>query len=186
MKNLMKKMSIKRKIKSFKSKQLKKKFISCGTNVDVPYNTAFGDFNIIVGNDVFIGPGCRLMSNSAPIIIGNHVMFGPNVTIITSDHRTDVIGRLMKGIPSSEQLPKNKGKVEFKGDNWVGANSTILKGVTINRGAVIAAGSVVTKEVPAYSIVGGNPAKVIKYRFKEDEIIKHEKMLEETGVSFEY
>ena len=55
-------------------------------------------------------------------------------------------------------------------DVWVGANSVILKGVTIHDGAIIGAGSVVTKDVPAYAVVAGNPAKVIKYRFKEEDI----------------
>ena len=60
---------------------------------------------------------------------------------------------------------------------WVGANVTILKGVTIGRGSVVAAGAVVTRSCPPYSIVGGVPARVIKPRFTAEEIAKHEKLL---------
>ena len=67
--------------------------------------------------------------------------------------------------------------VIFEGDNWIGANSTILKGVTIGKGAVVAAGSVVSKDVMPYSIVGGVPARIIKMRFNENEMQKHEQLL---------
>lgn len=66
----------------------------------------------------------------------------------------------------------------FAGDNWIGANSTILKGVTVGEGAVVAAGALVNKNVPPYAIVGGVPARVIKMRFTEDEIAKHKKLIE--------
>jgi acetyltransferase-like isoleucine patch superfamily enzyme len=65
---------------------------------------------------------------------------------------------------------------------WCGCNVTILKGCHIGKGAVVAAGSVVTKNVPPYAIVGGNPAKVIKYRFNEEQIKEHERILRERGI----
>ena len=70
-------------------------------------------------------------------------------------------------IAVTEKLPENDQDVVFEGDNWIGANVTILKGVTIGEGAVIAAGSVVNKVVPSYSVVGGVPARVIRMRFTE-------------------
>ena len=60
---------------------------------------------------------------------------------------------------------------------WIGANVTILKGVTIGRGSVVAAGAVVTRSCPPYSIIGGVPARVIRQRFTEEEIAKHESLL---------
>lgn len=66
----------------------------------------------------------------------------------------------------------SKGAIEIKDDVWIGYNSLILSGVTIGQGAVIAAGSVVVKDVPPYAIVGGNPAKIIKYRFEREIIDK--------------
>ena len=67
--------------------------------------------------------------------------------------------------------------VVIEGDSWIGINVTILAGVTIGRGSVIAAGAVVTKSCPPYSIIGGIPAKVLKYRFSIDEVLEHEKLL---------
>ena len=65
-----------------------------------------------------------------------------------------------------------KGKIIVKDDVWIGMSVLILSGITIGQGAVIAAGSVVTKDVPPYAIVGGNPAKILKYRFSSEIIEK--------------
>ncbi len=73
----------------------------------------------------------------------------------------------MKSIGDDEKLPENDQDIILEGDNWIGANAIILKGVTIGYGSIVAAGAVVTKSVPPYSIVGGVPAKVIKPRFPE-------------------
>jgi len=67
-------------------------------------------------------------------------------------------------VTDSEKSPDNDKDVVFEGDNWVGANATILKGVTVGKGSVISAGAVVTHDVPPYAIVGGVPAKVIRMR----------------------
>lgn len=105
-------------------------------------------------------------------------MFGPGVTIITGDHRTDVVGKYMIEIKDTEKMPENDMDVVIEDDVWLGANSVILKGVTIGRGSVIASGAVATKSVPPYSIVGGVPAKVLKARFTEQEIEQHEAILQ--------
>ena len=68
--------------------------------------------------------------------------------------------------------PACKGDISIENDVWVGATSTIMSGVKISNGAVIGGGSVVTKDVPPYAIVVGNPAKVVKYRFNEEQIDK--------------
>ena len=67
----------------------------------------------------------------------------------------------------------------LRGGSWIGCNVTILKGCTIGRGAVVAAGSVVTKNIPPYSIAAGIPARVIKYRFSPAEIELHESILKQ-------
>ena len=77
---------------------------------------------------------------------------------------------------SKEKLPENDAPVIIEDDVWTGANVTILKGVTIGRGSVIAAGAVVTKSFPHYSIIGGVPAKLIKMRFTPEEIVEHERL----------
>lgn len=108
-----------------------------------------------IGKDVGINSYCFLQGN---IKIGNHVMIAPHVSIFAGMH-----GFNRKDIPMKHQGYKSKGIV-IGDDVWVGANSVILDGVNIGSGAIIAAGSVVTESVEAYSIVGGNPAKFIRKR----------------------
>lgn len=128
----------------------------CGKDVTIGYNfKAYGIKNINMGNDVGIGPDNLMMSTRAKIYLGNHVMTGPNVSFVTGGHRYDIVGRTMKSIQDNEKLPENDQDIVLEGDNWIGANATILKGVTIGKGAIVAAGSVVTKDVPACCIVGG-------------------------------
>lgn len=134
------------------------KEVTIGKQCDITWE------NVYAGNDVHIGSGCRFLSTRAAIRIGDHVMFGPNVTIITGDHRIDILNKPMTQVTDREKRPEDDQDVVFEGDNWIGANATILKGITIGTGSVVAAGAVVTKDVPAYTIVGGVPAKVIKYR----------------------
>jgi serine acetyltransferase len=66
--------------------------------------------------------------------------------------------------------PSCKGDITIGSDVWIGAKSTIMSGVKIGHGAIVAAGALVTKDVEPYSVVGGNPAKHLKYRFKEEQI----------------
>lgn len=145
-------------------------FKRCGKHVQIDKNTKITYKNVSVGDHVSIGRNAEFMSTRAQIIIGDHVMFGPHVFMITGDHITDIKGRYMDEFTDDEKRPEDDQDIVLEGDNWIGANAIILKGVTIGKGAVIAAGSVVTKNVPPYSIVGGVPAKVIKYRFSDDEV----------------
>lgn len=91
------------------------------------------------------------------LTIGNHVMIAPYVTIITTNHR--YVTQFSKEQNYDEYKP-----VVIKDDVWIGERAIILPGVTISEGAIIGAGSIVTKDVPDYAVVGGNPAKVLKYR----------------------
>lgn len=84
----------------------------------------------------------------------------------------------MTTVTDNEKLPDNDKDVVFEGDNWIGANAIILKGVTVGKGSVVSAGAVVTHDVPPYAIVGGVPAKVIKYRFSNDEVAEHTELFE--------
>ena len=74
-------------------------------------------------------------------------------------------------------MPENDLPVVIEDDVWCGANVTILKGVTIGRGSAVAAGAVVTKSFPLYSIIGGVPARLLKMRFTPEQIEEHEKRL---------
>ena len=152
----------------------KAQFAECGDYVYVGHNCDFIPSHIHCGHHVHIGPHASFIASIAHIHIGNYVMFGPNVTIRGGDHRIDVIGKHIYDVGRAEKLPENDKDVIIEDGVWVGCNVTILKGVRVGKGAVVAAGSVVTKEVPSYAIVGGVPAKVLKYRFSTEEIQKHE------------
>lgn len=155
----------------------KKLMKHCGYNVYLRPSTSDikGLKNLSIGNYVSIPKGSVLYCTEAELRIGNKVIFGPKPTIITGDHRIDVLGKYI--IDSHEKSPNNDMPVIIEDDVWTGANVTILKGVTIGRGSVIAAGAVVTKSCPSYSIIGGVPAKIIKYRFTIDEVLAHEEKL---------
>ena len=151
---------------------------SCGRNVIIGRKTrAEGWKNIYVGNYVTLGVNTLILTTRAKVHIHDHVIFGPNVTIITGNHRTDYVGKFIDSVNDSDKLKSNDSDVIIEGDNWIGANAMILKGVTIGRGAIVGAGAVVTKDVNAYEIVGGVPAKNIGYRFANDDILKHEEIL---------
>lgn len=150
---------------------------SCGRGVSIGQGCKFTWNNVFIGNDVSIGPKALFICTRAKIIIGDHVMFGPQVTMITGGHRLDIVGRNMKSITDSEKLPENDIDIVLEGDNWIGANSIILKGVTVGEGAVVAAGAVVTQNIPPYSIWGGVPAKQIGMRFDEEAIERHKTIL---------
>ncbi|MBR2022007.1 MAG: CatB-related O-acetyltransferase [Clostridia bacterium] len=137
-----------------------------------------GSKNVFLGNNVSIGEDARFMCTRARIIMGDNIMFGPGVTCITGGHRMDVVGKPMISVTNEEKRPEDDRDIVLEGDNWIGANVTILRGVTVGEGSVIAAGAVVTKDVPPYSIVGGVPAKVIKMRFSEEELAEHKRLLQ--------
>ena len=133
--------------------------------------------NVTIGENVRLGREGYYLSAGAPIRFGDCVMTGPQVMFITGNHRTDLIGFRMIDVRGDMKTPENDQPIVVEDDVWTGARSTVLKGVTIGRGAVVAAGSVVTRSVPPYAIVGGVPAKVIKFRFTPEEIVEHEAMI---------
>ena len=145
---------------------LKRSFKSCGPNVTLGRQfEVVGAENISVGHDVYLGPGATLLTTRAKIMIGDYVMSGPNLTIITGDHRIDVLDRPMMTLSDDDKLPENDQDVVIGNDVWMGSGVTILKGVHVADHCVIAAGTVVTKDVmPEYSIWGGVPARCIGSR----------------------
>jgi len=131
--------------------------------------------NIYVGNNVSIGYSPVFMASLSKIRIGNNVMFGPNVTLVGGNHNTTVVGEFMTDV--HQKTENDDLGIIIEDDVWVGCNVTILRGVSIGRGAIIAADALVNKSVPPYSIVGGNPAKILKFRWDPDTILEHEKKL---------
>lgn len=124
------------------------------------------------GHHVQLGPHCYV---AADIHFGNYVLCASHVSFIgKNEHRYDCPGDTVWDSPRGKDEPTVVGN-----DVWIGHGSIIIGGVKIGDGAVIAAGSVVTKDVPPMTLVGGNPARVIKQRFKnESEIKKHRAYLE--------
>lgn len=121
---------------------------------------------ISVGDDVFVGPGAYLNSPLSTISIGDGVMIGPDVMMIGGNHNISEAG-----VPMCEvhhKRPTDDQPIRVESDVWIGARVTILKNVVIGRGSVIAAGSVVTRDVPPFVIAAGVPARVIRARFGEE------------------
>lgn len=141
---------------------------SCGRGVFLrPMSSDFkGLENMSIGEGTSIPKGATFYCTKAPLTIGKKVIFGPKPTIITGDHRIDIKDKYIIDITDDEKLPENDLPVTIEDGCWIGANVTILKGVTIGHDSVVAAGSVVTKSCEPYSIIGGVPAKLIKKRFE--------------------
>ena len=152
---------------------------SCGKGVYLrPMSSDLkGLENLSIGDGTSIPKGATFYCTKAPLTIGKKVIFGPKPTIITGDHRIDLKDKYIIDITDEEKLPENDQPVVIEDDVWTGANITILKGVTIGRGSVIAAGSVVTKSFPPYSIIAGVPARLIRKRFSEEDIRKNDELL---------
>ena len=140
-----------------------------------------GLWNLSVGDGTSIPKGSTIYCTDATCTIGKKVLFGPKPTIISGDHRIDILGKYIADVTVEEKFVDGVNvydqPVVIEDDVWCGANVTILKGVTIGHGSVVAADAVVTKSFPPYSIIGGIPAKLIKMRFTEEEIMEHERML---------
>ena len=154
---------------------LRSQFKQVGANVIFRPEDRFSFATISIGSNVFIGAGATFSASESEIVIQDKVMFGPNVTIMGGDHRSDVVGAYMFDV--KEKVSENDLPVLIETDVWIGANATILKGVTVGRGAIVAAGSVVIDDVAPYSIVAGVPARQVSERFVASDIERHEQML---------
>lgn len=135
--------------------------------------------NVRIGRYVSInGPATRISARKNNIYIGNFTSIASNVVIQEDYHKfnritTYFIEQNLFGKTNNNET-YSKGDIHIQEDVWIGSNSVILSGVTIGRGSIIGAGSIVTKNVPKYSIVAGNPARVIKSRFSDKTIKKLE------------
>jgi len=147
------------------------RFKQCGKNVVFNPFDRFSFQRITLGNDVYIGPGASISSAHSTIRIGSKVMMGPNVIFVGGNHNTELVGEYMYDIKKKEA--HHDRDITVKDDVWIGNRAMIMSGVTLNEGCIVAAGAVVTKNVPSYSVVGGIPAKVIKMRFEKEILESH-------------
>lgn len=115
-----------------------------------PFYTDFGK-NITIGKNVFINSGCHFQDQGG-ITIGDGTLIGHNVVLATVNHALE---------PSKNRL-NFYAPIHLEEHVWIGSNATVLAGVTIGKWSVVAAGAVVTKDVPPYTVVGGVPARIIK------------------------
>lgn len=127
----------------------------CGRNVNIERHALFSP-DVSLKDNSGIGIDCELYG---PISLGSDVMMGPEVVIYTSGHAHDRIDIPMRLQGASEIKPVSIGN-----DVWIGRRVMIMPGVTIGNGVIIGAGAVVTKDVPDYAVVGGVPARILRYR----------------------
>lgn len=135
----------------------------CGNNVWIGQGACFGDGSRRkLGENSTYGPNSDIYEYT---YMGNNIMMAKDVMIITRNHEFKNIC-----VPMNKQGDTSPRPVIIEDDVWIGARVIILPGVNIGKGAIIAAGAIVTRDVEPYSIVGGVPAKVIRYRLETDNM----------------
>lgn len=145
--------------KSIRAFLTKKIVDRTGDNINIEKGAVFSR-RLIIGNNSGLGVNCSAVG---PITIGDNVMVGPDVIIFTRNHRHDRTDK-----PMNEQGYEDYKEVKIGNDVWIGARAVIMPGVEVGNGVIIGACSVVTKDIPDYVVVAGNPAKIVKYRNKSN------------------
>lgn len=146
----------------------------CGDHVDL-----FGPLNldpkkVELDSHVRLQPGIRIISNNGKVIVRKFSAIGAGSVIIPGSHIPTV------GVPqylSMDHINDKDGTIIVNEDCWIGAGTYLLSHAEIGRGAVVAAGAIVTKRIPPYAVVAGSPAKIIASRFTIDQILEHEAIL---------
>lgn len=137
-------------------------FKRAGRNINIEKGAYFGNGSQIeIGDNSGIGVNCRVCG---PVKIGDNVMMGPEVIVLTVSHKYNRLD-----IPMRQQGHKEPEPVTIGDDVWIGTRAIIMPGISVGKGAIIGASAVVTKDVPEYAIVCGNPAKVVKSRKDNSE-----------------
>lgn len=141
--------------KSFRGFWIRRIIVSCGKNVNVERGASFTPL-LEIGDNSGLGINCYV---DGPVRIGNNVMMAPDIAIYTRNHRYE-----RTDIPMREQGMTDFKPVKIGNDVWIGRRAIILPGVSIGDGCIIGAGAVVSRDIPAYTIAVGVPAKVVKDR----------------------
>lgn len=132
----------------------------CGKAVNVEHGAEFGaGRGIRLGDRSGLGVNCKV----GECEIGNDVMMGPDVVFIGGNHEFD-----RTDVPMMDQGRRSSRPISIGDDVWIGTRVIVLPGVQVGAGAILAAGAVVTKDVPPRAIVGGNPARVVRFRGESD------------------
>lgn len=135
-----------------------------------------------IGDDVYVGKFCSIQVNGA---IGDGVLIANNVGVIgRRDHAMRTIGVPVRRAPwigdTASLAADPRASIDIQADVWIGFGAVVLSGITVGRGAIIAAGAVVLEDVAPYDIVSGNPARVVGRRFTELQIREHEERLHQS------
>lgn len=132
-------------------------FESHGDEINIERGAWFGSGKgVRIGARSGIGLDCVIMG---PATLGENVMMGPRCLLVSWSHVTEDLDS-----PMSQQGMTPADPINVEDDVWIGGHVVVLPGVTVGTGAIVAAGSVVTKDVPPYAVVGGNPARVLGFR----------------------
>lgn len=163
-----------------------RKNVVTGKNLHVgPGSVLEAPIELRIGDDVYIGKYCTIECDG---YIGHNVLIANNVGLIGRyDHDFSVVGVPVRQSPwIGHDDYEGKGrelKIHIEEDVWIGYGAVILTGVRIGKGAIIAAGSVVSRDVPAYGIAAGNPARVKKFRFSQEQATQHEALLHQRSLT---
>ena len=154
-----------------KEAYMKEVFAECGDNcyIELPFHANWGGSNVHFGDWVYANFNLTIVDDGH-VYVGDKVMFGPNVTIATANHPIEPGLR--------DRMLQYNNDVHIENNVWIGANTVIVPGVTIGENAVIGAGSVVTKDIPANVVAVGNPCRVLReigehdreYFYKDEKI----------------
>lgn len=175
---------IKNKVLEFKNRN---KNVKIAPNACVAMNSDFEGYNRIgqysffcghIGYASYIGDHCHINAD-----VGRFTCIGPRVVVARGNHPTSDWVSVHPAFFSTEKqcgmtftdkelFEEKKQRVRIGNDVWIGDSAILMDGITVGDGAVIAAGAVVTKDVEPYSVVGGVPAKIIRYRFEDRDIVK--------------
>lgn len=172
---------------NFYRRLLKKKMGFCGKNVDIRFNSVYKPEHLFLSDNTNIFDGFTFISENGCFYMKENSGAAQGLTVITDTHSREV-GHLLK---DPDLFYNRKGNISsdvvVEEDVWIGANVTLLPGSYIGRGSNIGANSVVRSKIPPYSVVMGNPAKIVGFCFSPDEVIEHEKKiyLEEERLSIE-
>lgn len=149
--------------------RFKYRLLSCGKGTYFGRDILVRPGCVSIGVKSFVGSRCWLASR---VQIGNYVMLAGSVAIVGGDHKYDLVGVPMILSGRDENLT-----TVINDDVWIGFGTIVMHGVTIGEGAIVAAGSIITKDVLPYSIVGGAPARLIRMRFNESQAAIHREKL---------
>lgn len=160
-----------KKIRMFILLQFKYRFKKVGKNFYIGKQIYIRPNTVSVGNNVFIGSFSHLSVKD--LFIDDYTMIASSVSIVGGDHNFEIIG-----IPTIFNGRGKEKEVIIEKDVWIGYGAIIMHGVKLGEGSIIGAGSVVTKDVEPYTIVAGNPAKFVRYRFHSQEgCLKHSRKI---------